>query len=72
MEMTKDKTMDAFLETIADIVDAIPAVEASGGSLALQRAKISAGKNICLMRYLPAHPNVSSGGHSRRPGGNRP
>ena len=23
MEMTKDKTMDAFLETIADIVDAV-------------------------------------------------
>ena len=42
MEMTKDKTMDAFLETIADIVDAIPAVEAAGGSPALQRAKISA------------------------------
>ncbi len=42
MEMTKDKTMDAFLETIADIVDAIPAVEAAGGSPALQRAEISA------------------------------
>lgn len=42
MEMTKDKTMDAFLETIADIVDAIPAVEAAGGSITLQRAKISA------------------------------
>lgn len=42
MEMTKDKTMDAFLETIADIVDTIPAVEAAGGSPALQRAKISA------------------------------
>lgn len=42
MEMTKDKTIDAFLKTIADIVDAIPAVEAAGGSIALQRAKISA------------------------------
>ena len=66
MEMTKDKTMDAFLETIADIVDAIPAVEAAGGS------QHCSGKNICLMRYLPAHPNVSSGGYSRRSGGNRP
>ena len=40
MEMTKDKTMDAFLETIADIVDAIPAVEAAGGSPALQLSLI--------------------------------
>lgn len=67
MEMTKDKTMDAFLETIADIVDAIPAVEAAGGSPALQRAKISA-----LCDTFRAHPNVSSGGYSRRSGGNRP
>ena len=51
MEMTKDKTMDAFLETIADIVDAIPAVEAAGGSLTLPYA-IPSGASKCIERRV--------------------